>query len=38
MASNLTNENNNNYNPYWVVLLLIVIWFALFIYRLKQTL
>jgi hypothetical protein len=36
MATNLTNNEDNNNNPLWVVLLVFVIWLIVFIFKLKQ--
>ena len=36
MTTNFTNNKNNNNNPLWVVLLVFVIWFCVFIFKLKQ--
>lgn len=35
MNANSANKPSNN-NPMWVVLLVLVIWLIIFIYRLKQ--
>ncbi len=37
MAKNLTDNQNNNNNPFKVVLLLFVLWLVYFLFKLKNT-